>query len=142
MPEDDPDCVHRLCYVEEPWAWFSSAPLDRQWGDDWNDAPYEHNAGTPYDWRDYMSERGIEPYTLVKVAFDGDFETPCSGEVNSRWSVQAINAGQVAWLRTSRWRSDVRPDAIHAGATLDEFRAFVQRNEGHVYGLNNDRTST
>ena len=38
-----------LCYVDEPWAYFTTQDLDKQWGDDWNDAPYEHNAGTPYE---------------------------------------------------------------------------------------------
>lgn len=37
-----------VCYFDEPWLFFTSAPLAAQWGDDWNDAPYEHNAGTPY----------------------------------------------------------------------------------------------
>lgn len=38
-----------LCYVKEPWAYFTTQPLDKQWGDDWNDAPYEHNAEEPYE---------------------------------------------------------------------------------------------
>ena len=45
-------------YVEgkkEKWAFFTPM-FERQWGDDWNDAPYEHNAGYPYD--DYRDETG------------------------------------------------------------------------------------
>ena len=37
-----------LCYVKGPWAYFTTQPLKKQWGDDWDDAPYEHNAGEPY----------------------------------------------------------------------------------------------
>ena len=36
-----------LCYVDAPWAYFTTRRLSEQWGDDWDDAPYEHNAGTP-----------------------------------------------------------------------------------------------
>lgn len=37
-----------LCYVDGNKAWFTTKPLAEQWGDDWDDAPYEHNAGQPY----------------------------------------------------------------------------------------------
>ena len=37
-----------LCYVAGNFAYFTTKPLSEQWGDDWDDAPYEHNAGTPY----------------------------------------------------------------------------------------------
>jgi hypothetical protein len=37
-----------LCYVSENFAWFTTRSLEEQWGDDWDDAPYEHNAGEPY----------------------------------------------------------------------------------------------
>jgi len=56
-----------LCYVSPPWAWFTSLPVEEQWGDDWDDAPYQHNAGRPY------SEEGV---TLEKVGFDGPLFAP------------------------------------------------------------------
>lgn len=28
-----------LCYVDGNCAYFTTQPLDQQWGDDWNDAP-------------------------------------------------------------------------------------------------------
>jgi hypothetical protein len=37
-----------LCYVKESSAWFTTRPLGEQRGDDWEDAPYEHNASEPY----------------------------------------------------------------------------------------------
>jgi hypothetical protein len=40
----------RLCYVNGPFAYFTTKEVSEQWGDDWNDAPYEHNAGKPYEW--------------------------------------------------------------------------------------------
>jgi hypothetical protein len=39
---------YKLCYVSGSFAWFTTQELSKQWGDDWNDAPYEHNAGSPY----------------------------------------------------------------------------------------------
>ena len=39
-------------YIEEKqekYAYFTPISLDKQWGDDWNDTPFEHNAGIPYD---------------------------------------------------------------------------------------------
>ena len=35
----------KLCYIENDNAYFTTNDLMKQWGDDWNDALYEHNAG-------------------------------------------------------------------------------------------------
>ena len=49
------------------------------WGDDWDDAPYEHNAGPVYD--EY-----IKDYIDYVFPF-GDFVLePCDGEYNSSYS--------------------------------------------------------
>lgn len=65
----------KLCYIESSGsggtAYFTTNDLDRQWGDDWNDAPYEHNAGSPYEWLEYMGDRGIAKYEIRKVDFSG-----------------------------------------------------------------------
>lgn len=45
MPKQEPV----LCYVSHPFAYFTTQPVENQWGDDWDDAPYEHNAGSPYE---------------------------------------------------------------------------------------------
>ena len=81
-----------LCYIEGSWAYFTTRKLSEQWGDDWDDAPYEHNAGTPNDYSDHDKKDGREPWQIVKVAWDGDFEPPCEGHLNSPWSVEQINA--------------------------------------------------
>lgn len=119
-----------LCYVREPWAYFTTQALDKQWGDDWNDAPYEHNAGHPYG--PYGDELLNKAWEIVVVAYDGPFETPCEGQLNSRWSVEQINAGAVAWLRSHRY-SSAPPVVIPAGTTLDEFRRLIVRGGGRVY---------
>lgn len=112
----------KLCYVDDGFAYFTTKPLTEQWGDDWNDAPYEHNAGTPY------TDEGME---IVKLAYSADMETPREGHSNSPFSVETINSGAVAWLRSSTW-SKVKI-AIQAGATLEEFIDKIELVGGEVY---------
>jgi hypothetical protein len=118
-----------LCYVDGSFAYFTTQELAEQWGDDWNDAPYEHNAGRPYEW---TQGDECEPWEIVKVAFDGDLETPSEGYGNSPYSVQAINAGVVAWLRSCSWRSG-EVVAIPAGVTIERFAELVRKAGGRVY---------
>jgi hypothetical protein len=117
-----------LCYVRYPWAYFTTCPLDKQWGDDWNDAPYEHNAGEPYAWHQYMAERGLDKYDVFRVAFDGNLDTPCEGKCNSEWSVEDINGGAVPWLTSLD--GDVK---IMAGTTYADFVPLVRRARGNIY---------
>ncbi len=121
-----------LCYVEGNWAYFTTQPLKDQWGDDWNDAPYEHNAGQPNEYGDHDAKDGIEPWSIIKVAWDGPFEKPYEW-CGSR-SVEEINKGQVPWLRSSPWRSKEMPEVtIHAGITLCRFKKEIRRGGGNVY---------
>lgn len=121
-----------LCYVDGPWAYFTTQELSEQWGDDWDDAPYEHNARPPYEFTDNDRRQGREPWEIVKVAWDGNFDPPCAGYGNSPWSVEQINAGAAEWLRTNSWHAG-KPVAIPAGTTLDRFRELVQEGGGKVY---------
>jgi hypothetical protein len=96
------------------------------------DAPYEHNAGTPYAYSEQSErDRGLGPWTITRVAFDGPFETPCDHHTNSPFSVEQINAGAVAWLRTARWCKE--PLVIPAGTTLSEFVRLIEKAGGTVY---------
>lgn len=72
-----PVVIHRLCYIDGPWAYFTTQPVAEQWGDDWDDAPYEHNAGDPYEpcWHnepkhryDPSAKRGLKPGTQTPLA--------------------------------------------------------------------------
>jgi hypothetical protein len=111
----------KLCYVDDNFAWFTTASLDKQWGDDWNDRPYEHNAGTPYE------EDGVK---LTKLAFyHGMAETPADiSGCNSRYSVQDINAGVHAWLVINRFGKDVK--SIQAGCSPEEFTKIIKETGG------------
>ena len=126
----------KLCYVDgrDRFAWFTSIPLADQWGDDWNDSPYEHNAGKPYSTHKEGSER-VEHH-LVKVAWDGPYETPAEqAGINSSWSVERINMGSIAWLIPTKWGTtegaDVKP--IHAGASLVDFVIALEKAGGYAY---------
>ena len=112
----------RLCYVSGCWAYFTTQPLEVQQGDDWDDAPYEHNAGEPYE-----SDGG----EILKVAFEGDFMLPCDNYCNSPYSVDQINHGDVPWL-VAGWFTKEK-ESLFAGATFGEFVEFVQKHDGQVY---------
>lgn len=114
----------KLCYVDAPWAYFTTKPLNEQWGDDWDDAPYEHNAGRPYE------DAGHE---IIKVAFDGPFIEPCDGVINSPYCVQQINRKHVAWLRPCKYGPSPEAEPIFAGVTIDEFCRLVVAGGGRVY---------
>lgn len=126
-----------LCYVEGSCAYFTTQPLADQWGDDWDDAPYEHNAGTPYEWRADkwdMATRTLVPndhprWEIVKVYFDGDLVTPDARYGNSPFSVEKINRGDVPWLEPYMGHG-VR---IMAGCTVSVFKDLVREAGGRVY---------
>lgn len=125
--------THRLVFVQDSFAWFCTDP-DTAWGDDWNVAPHDCNAGQPYTHR-----TGGE---WVKVAYDGDLEiaggagAPHGGYL----SVEQINAGASPWLYRVRYglRCDdegrISVDCeIRAGVTIEEFTALVEQAGGSVY---------
>ena len=81
----------KLCYCANNILYFTS-DIDNQWGDDWDDRPYEHNAGTPY-----------ETHTTVKkIAFIGYYSEPCSYHHSSPYSVADINNGIIHWAYTAK----------------------------------------
>lgn len=59
--------------------------LEDWYGDDWDDAPYEHNAGRVYD--EYVAG-----HRDMKVPFDYTVMEPCDGQVNSHWCKQDMIA--------------------------------------------------
>lgn len=93
------------------YAYFTSKELKDQWGDDWNDRPYDCNAGIPYDDKDteiimvpfYKPESLMLPHEIC-------------GAVNCAYSVEDINSGAVAWLYDREHKV-----SIQAGITPNEF---------------------
>ena len=127
--------VFRLCYVDGPWAWFTTrVPFTEQWGDDWNDAPYPDNAGDPYEWR---PDRGVPEYRLLKVAYDGPLRTP--DERGQSCSVQEVNETGIPWLASDP-TAPVEVE-IRGGTMFFEFERAVRQSGGRVYRAPSIRVS-
>ena len=123
----------KLCYIDGAWAYFTTQALADVIGDDWNDAPYECNAGAPYGWGEHDAKLGRAPWELVKLAYDSPMlETPADwANNNSRYSVDHINAGLVPWL--SNYRIGAESVKVMAGASVAEFSRAVIASGGMVY---------
>jgi hypothetical protein len=120
-----------LCYVSGNFAYFTHAPLNLQWGDDWDDAPYEHNAGDPYS-RIYGVDVEFE-CRIVKVAFESELQTPAdkASANNSKLSVQDINALKAPWLDGPFWSGN--KIAIMAGCTVSNFKKAIKQAGGRIW---------
>lgn len=117
--------MYRLCYVCDNIMYFTDN-FSNQWGDDFNDAPYEHNAGTPYEWENSWSKEDNVKYGYGHIrlfAFEKDFsiKRPCDGYVNSPYSVEDINKGKVAWLISEEAGN------LMAGATIKETKEWMKK---------------
>ena len=119
--------TYKLCYIDpdEPKAYFTS-DWKNQYGDDWDDRPYEHNAGTPYE--SYYEDHKEFPIELKKVFFEipWGWEMPCSNVTNSRYSVEDINNNRVPWIIKDG-------EYIFAGTSYTEFIKKIEKWGGTVY---------
>lgn len=125
----------KLCYIEDTnKAWFTDC-FEHQWGDDWNDKPYECNAGTPYDhwseliednphiWKRVWKHNPINHKVLYFETEDWSQRTPSD---DGEYSVEEINKGRIAWLSTDNYN-------IFAGTTYNDFIQIIEENGGTVY---------
>ena len=83
---------------------FTNIDLKRQWGDDWNDAPYDCNAGWPYDdtheGKFPNSVRHEHEILVLNTSYEGK-NCPTLPEeygYNSPFCVESINQGACAWM--------------------------------------------
>lgn len=125
-----------LCYIDGQWAYFTTQELSEQWGDDWNDEPYEHNAEEPYRYGEHDAKLGKSPWTITKLVYECDLETPSEWVTNSSYSVQDINKKATPWLSSGKYgkrNKDDSPIQIWAGTPLSEFIRIVQSIGGTIY---------
>lgn len=123
-------------------AYFTRLDLLEQWGDDWNDAPYDCNAGEPYE----NSEGDIieVPFAFVGSEDDEgyfstyplDYKLPKEyGGCNCPWSVEDINLGAVPWLFVKDVsRRNVPAVVIMAGISPLVFKEkldYISKNYGN-----------
>lgn len=125
---------YKLCYVDGQKAWFTDN-FEKQWGDDWNDKPYECNAGEPYNsWSELIEDNEdifkrkykhhqIKLKTLYFETNDWSEQKPCD---MGRFSVEDINKGTIAWVHTDEFN-------ILAGTEIEEFIKIIKENGGKIY---------
>ena len=116
------DKLYRLCYVSGNIMYFTDN-FENQTGDDWDDAPYEHNAGEPYEWVDEWSAESNKYRGHIRmIAFMTDrwLDYPCDGYGNSPFSVDDINAGAIAWIR------------VHKGGNSVERQRWIENHKERV----------
>ena len=119
--EDADDTIHYQAY-------FTPIDLKDQWGDDWDDAPYEYNAEEPYD--SYCDNEGQHEINIYVVHFTVPKEVDetllmprdfCVGRYGSCVSVSQINSGMVAWMYARESYKTCDGFAIQAGTIISEF---------------------
>ena len=92
---------YKLCYVKQKDDYLNLITLyftndmEKQWGDDWNDIPYEYNAGEPY-------EDETDVFSIIVNTNWEDVVTPCTKYFNSPYSVKDINKGIIPWITIPR----------------------------------------
>ena len=135
-----------LCFIKGSIAYFTTQELSKQTGDDWDDAPYEHNAGPPYEPSMYYfadgrkekiprdwNEDGTPKWEISEVLFRTNLVTPEEHHYgNSSYSVEDINAKYVPWLATAKYSGDPKV-VIHAGVTITEFKRLIRSAGGKIY---------
>jgi hypothetical protein len=123
-------------------AYFTRLDLLEQWGDDWNDVPYDCNAGGPYE--DVEGDIIEVPFAFVGSEDDEgyfstyplDYKLPKDyGGGNCPWSVEDINLGAVPWLFVKDMsKRHVPAVVIMAGISPVEFREkleYITKNYGN-----------
>jgi len=141
MEEDLPNPEY-IPGEHELYAYFTPIELSKQWGDDFNDAPYEYNAGEPYDdvVVEYEEKDGlkwatkIDHYDIIKIPFvvkSFYYKLPkdYSYGGNSPFSVDMINSGAVAWIYDPADGKMENMTSIQAGCTIYEFIQKLKRIE-------------
>ena len=125
---------YKLCYIEGNKAWFTNN-FEEQWGDDWNDRPYEHNAGYPYDnWGELIEDnedifkRKYKHHPIKLKTFYFEVHSwsdlrPCD---MGSFSVEDINKQTVAWVHTDEFN-------ILAGTTYENFIDIIEKHGGKIY---------
>lgn len=112
--------VFKLCYVRSNILYFTDN-FAGQDGDDWDDAPYEHNAGTPYEFIEGRNDNGHRGHLRYIACLDLDAQEPCDYYVNSPYSVDSINKGAMPWLTTSSYGN------LMAGTTIEEAMRWLTK---------------
>lgn len=116
----------KLCYVERiGWGMIALYYMDKDakdvWGDDWDDIPYEHNAGEPY-----VRDGDTMKKVIIEAAFPSSMKVPCDEYDNSPYSVEMINTGEIPWVT---FTEDGHIYSLKANSTLEELYRIQDSGE-------------
>lgn len=95
------------------------AELEQWWGDDWDDVPYEHNAGTVYD-------QFAHGFREIAFSTEHQITEPCDGHVNSPWCKDDMIARKVECVRIDDTPVYFGDDWL----TLNDLPGVVVRSRG------------
>ncbi len=124
---------------QELYAYFTPLFLDFQTGDDWNDAPYDCNAGCPYDdvTVEVEEHNGInvvaksKEITIIRVPFaikSYNSKLPKDYGYNTPFCVDDINRGAVAWIYDYNYENKSSV-VVHAGENPIQFINKIKQIE-------------
>jgi hypothetical protein len=124
-----PKLDYKLCIIKDnTWAYFTNAPHLSISGDDFDDAPYEHNAGLPY-----LSDN---KYEILKIAYISDLVTPTQF-TDKYYSINDIMLNKaVPWLSNEFLYPQISQSSIiniYAGESLENFINIIIINGGEIY---------
>ena len=117
------DKQYRLCYVSGNVMYFTDN-FKNQWGDDWDDAPYEHNAGEPYE---YIDGRSAEDNKyrghICYIAY-----MPIEYGIEVADSVYDISVETINKLKVVPWLACyANNDGLYAGATMEQAIEWLKK---------------
>lgn len=111
--------------------YLGDAELEDWFGDDWNDIPYEHNAGTVYtEYIDYVVDLAF-PASCVVLE-------PCAGVLNSSFAKDDMKAQSVPMVivtdDTDKW-GDLPEIYNYAVGSVDAYKVYMKMNAYEVINL-------
>ena len=148
---------YKLCYVKDNIALFTTQSLSKQWGDDWDDATFEHNADKPYSpcWhnissmkctceickRDWNKDgtpkwwfrliKFVDSFVLNKDIMIEDLYQHINFN-NSYLSIKDIKIKKTAAWIYSKKDDDKIIDSLYANSNIKKFKKFIKKNNGII----------
>lgn len=120
---------YKLCYVKQKEDYpnlitlYFTNDMKKQWGDDWDNIPYEYNAGEPYEYE-------TDVFSIIINTNYKDVVTPCTGHLNSPYSVKDINEGIIPWITIpNKFKENSCSLFIKAGDTLCSVLSNIENYE-------------
>jgi hypothetical protein len=114
-----------LCYVDRNKLFFTTLPLEEQWGDNWDEEPYETKSSYPYNEKDALGNDTISQYAMIipeRLVRKVTIVCPCDEWKQSPYTVEEINEGYEPWIKLF-FDKDIKDPfliELNAGATIEE----------------------